>query len=270
MKFKQYLQEEYLTSYKQKDKYIEIFKNPSKDELLKCVFDKYIRFIVNDNDIYAANADTTHSRMLKQLSKDNIPLKHRYLVIGYYDNGIFYLLEDYHLDKNAWKKIKDVFNTHNIKVNIQDFCFESLNEGTQWDKGYWLYQGKIINVGKKEHEDLVLSNPEKFGLNQGTVNAILLPNNDIYTKRELVLDYMVKQGWIRVRMYTDWYIGNGKSGNMWAFVCYSWLNSNKIIKNFMNKMIDSDKAKYTDSASFIVVDGVFKGNIKTVDDLLRS
>jgi hypothetical protein len=109
MKFKEYLQEEYITSFNAgrlygfDGGYTEIFKNPSKKELSDLVKKKIniIRFFVDfdTNDIYVWQAETIHHETLQQLKKDGINLRNYFQGVAAIKSGKIHEVDS---DNDLW------------------------------------------------------------------------------------------------------------------------------------------------------------------------
>src|SRR5574343_903122 len=112
MKFKEYLQEEYIGSFKAKKGaslsfsggQTEIFKNPSNKELRSIANqeeENTIRFFVDfdNNCIYTWKASTVHWSVQKQLEKENIHLRNWYQGVAKFQDG---KLHEIDIDSIYW------------------------------------------------------------------------------------------------------------------------------------------------------------------------
>jgi hypothetical protein len=141
MKFKQFLQEEYLTT--DKNGYYELHENPSISEMIKIGKETKPGYVGNDEEsmayarenelrfffdlkgkkYYAAPSNFLHCDMEKALARQNITVMKMIKGIGKIVNGKLSLLELYDYEgshttaKESVGKIQDMMKSHGITID---------------------------------------------------------------------------------------------------------------------------------------------------------
>lgn len=101
-------------------------------------------------------------------------------------------------------------------------------------KGYWFKDGTLHDLGLKKHIDMIIDNPEIFGLTKATVQKAYEESGEKLHFEGKAREYLIKQalenGWIRIRHYA-------RTSDYWSIQFYDRGNSIPSVKEIVEKLL---------------------------------
>jgi len=156
---------------------------------------------------------------------------------------------------------------------------EYINEGSNSTAFFISPYGKLVETGARKHINMVIDYPEKFGLTKEYIN-------DIYQKygekmgiegkaRNDILTLLIKQGWIRIRLYPNkfWTVNVPRMNRKVKDYLHDW--ASKMIDKFSaDKFMPvriMDTAKYNKQMTIIDIskDKLFNESITHEREVLE-
>ena len=128
-------------------------------------------------------------------------------------------------------------------------------------KGYWAKDGNLYELGSKKHIDLIIEDPERFGLTDEIIHQTYQKYHEkIHFEgkaREELIIKALKPGWIRIRHYM-------RKRDYWSIQFYDYNRCKGQLVVIFRELLDSGNM-YSDDA--LVLSDFFIGTKKEYNSL---
>lgn len=126
-------------------------------------------------------------------------------------------------------------------------------------RGFFLHDGDIIEITGSSHIRTVLNDPERFGMKKETLIALYQECNEPIgfegKARELVLEKLLRSGWVRVRQTL------GRSGQ-WTIQFDSWSKRQDQVMRFL-RWAHAERVVSPDES--VILNGIDDAFVRTVE-----
>jgi len=126
-------------------------------------------------------------------------------------------------------------------------------------RGFFVHNGEMIEITGSTHIRTVLNDPERFGLEKEALVALYQECNEPIgfegKARSLILERLIRSGWVRVRQTL------GRSGQ-WTIQFDNWAERKEQVIDFLRwayaeRVVSSDES--------VILNGIDDGFVRTVE-----